>query len=75
MHRTIAICLLTLAFIAQGSPVFAQAGPPGSSDGMPWQVGALFTGHWVIVAIAIAMLSKPSKRLDKPKKREGEIES
>lgn len=72
MRRLLAITLLVATMLADGASVFAQPpGPPGS-DGMPWQVGAIFTGYWVVVAIAIAMLSKPSKRADKPKKLEGE---
>ncbi len=72
MKRLFAITLLATSILGDGAAAFAQPGPPGSSDGMPWQLGAIFTGYWVIVAIAIAMLSKPSRRSDKPKKPEGE---
>jgi hypothetical protein len=41
-----------------------------SSGGMPWQIGAMFTAFWVLMAAEIAILSKHSKRLDKPKKRQ-----
>ncbi len=40
------------------------------TGGMPWQIGAMFTAFWVLMAAEIAILSKPSKRLDKPKKRQ-----
>lgn len=43
-----------------------------SEGGMPWQVGAMFTAFWVLMAAEIAILSKPSKRLDKPKKQQQE---
>jgi hypothetical protein len=71
MSRFLAITLLVITILGDGASAFAQPGPPGG-EGMPWQVGAIFTGYWVVVAIAIAMLSKPSKRADKPKKLEGE---
>lgn len=73
MRRLLAITLLVAALLADAASALAQPpGPPGSGEGMPWQVGAIFTGYWVLVAIAIAMLSKPSKRAEKPKKPEGE---
>ena len=71
MRRLLAITLLVAATLGDAASAFAQPGPPGG-DGMPWQLGAIFTGYWVVVAIAIAMLSKPSRRADKPKKPEGE---
>lgn len=48
-------------------PVWAQA--TGAAEaGLPWQVGALFTVNWVLAAVAVAVMSRPIKRLDKPKK-------
>lgn len=70
--------LLFVVVVADGAVALAQGGGPvGSpgSEGMAWQLGAIFTGYWVVVAIAIAMLSKPPRRSDKPKKPEGEIQS
>jgi hypothetical protein len=59
------------AMFFTGQTAFAQPmGPPGSGgEGMPWQVAALFTGNWVLVAVGVAMMSRPPKRSDKPKKR------
>jgi hypothetical protein len=48
----------------------AKAFLTSSTGGMPWQVGAMFTAFWVLMAAAIAIVSKPSKRLDKPKKQQ-----
>lgn len=45
---------------------FAQ---PPTEEGMAWQVAALFTVNWVLVAVAVAMMSRPTKRSDKPKKK------
>ena len=67
---------------AQGPPMPGAMGAPGgappastgaawlksSEGGMPWQIGALFTGFWVLVAVEVVVLSKPSNRPDKPKK-------
>ena len=41
-----------------------------SGGGMPWQVGAMFTGFWVLSAAEIAIISKIANRLDKPKKKD-----
>ena len=46
-----------------------------STGGMPWQVGAMFTAFWVLMAAEIAIISKPSKRLDKPKKQQAAAEA
>jgi hypothetical protein len=43
-------------------------GAAPASEGMSWQVAALFTANWVLVAVAVAMMSRPSKRSEKPKK-------
>ena len=37
---------------------------------MPWQIGAMFTAYWVLAAAEIAIISKPSNRLDRPKKKD-----
>lgn len=78
MCRMLAIVLGVAAVVTDGAAVLAQGGgpvqPPGS-EGMDWQLGAIFTGYWVVVAVAIAFLSRPPKRADKPKKPEGEIAS
>jgi hypothetical protein len=43
----------------------------GKGDGgLPWQLVTLYCGHWVMVAVAVAVMSKPTGRLDKPKKAE-----
>lgn len=48
---------------------FAQLpGAAPASGGMPWQVAAMFTANWVFAAVAVAILSRPSKRPEKPKK-------
>jgi hypothetical protein len=62
-------CLPVIAILLSAGTATAQ-GPtlPGASEGMPWQVAALFTANWVLVAAAVAMMSRPSKRSDKPKK-------
>jgi hypothetical protein len=69
--RTVVFALAAVLF--SGPVAFAQPpiGPPGSDmgEGMPWQVAALFTANWVMVAIAVAMMSRPTKRSDKPKKK------
>jgi hypothetical protein len=67
---------------AQGPPMPGPMGAPGGAPpastgaawlkgfegGMPWQIGALFTGFWVLVAVEVVVLSKSSYRPDKPKK-------
>ncbi|HET6884301.1 MAG TPA: hypothetical protein VFI31_29380 [Pirellulales bacterium] len=68
-------CMSRLSFSALAAasiflfarPAFAQ-GLPGATEGMPWQVAALFTVNWVLVAAGVAMMSRPSKRSEKPKK-------
>ncbi|HWB08097.1 MAG TPA: hypothetical protein VG826_02545 [Pirellulales bacterium] len=57
------------AVLFSGEAAFAQP-PGGGGEGMPWQVAALFTANWVLVAVGVAMMSRPSKRLEKPKKKE-----
>lgn len=52
-------------------PAFkAAANAEGSGPAMEWQVGAIFTGFWVLVAAAVAVISRSSKRADKPPKKE-----
>lgn len=46
---------------------YAQA-PGAAEQGLPWQAGALFTVNWVLAAVAVAVMSRPIKRLEKPKK-------
>ena len=48
----------------------AEAGGPA----MELQVGAIFTGFWVFVAAAVAVVSRSSKRAEKPPKKEGSPE-
>ncbi|MGH7134736.1 MAG: hypothetical protein ACREHD_03290 [Pirellulales bacterium] len=43
-------------------------GAEPAGPGMAWQVAALFTANWVLAAVAVAILSRPTKRTDKPKK-------
>lgn len=62
--------LPAVGILLSGNRLFAQ-GPslPGASgDGLPWQVAVLFTVNWVLVAAGVAMMSRPSKRAEKPKK-------
>lgn len=57
-----------MAVLLVPTPAWAQ--PPGAGgEGMSWQVAVLFTVNWVLAAVAVAMMSRPSKRADKPKKR------
>jgi hypothetical protein len=64
---------------APGQP--AAAPDPGASwlissgGGMPWQVGAMFTGFWVLTAAEIAIISKSANRLDKPKKKDKDLQA
>jgi hypothetical protein len=44
----------------------------GAGDTLPWQVATLFCGYWVLVAVAVVVLSKQSGRLEQPKKVEAE---
>lgn len=66
------LALLFAALVYPTASALAQPpmGPPGSGTetGMPWQVGATFTANWVLAAVAVAILSRPSKRTDKPRK-------
>jgi hypothetical protein len=66
-----ALVFLAVSFCA-GDAAWAQPpmGPPGSGGGgeMPWQVAAMFTANWVLAAVAVTILQRPSKRPDKPKK-------
>jgi hypothetical protein len=60
------------AIFLTGQVAFAQPpmGPPGGGgEGMAWQLAALFTANWVLVAVGVAMMSRPPKRSDKPKKK------
>jgi hypothetical protein len=50
-------------------PVFKIAVETGSPS-LEWQVGAIFTGFWVLVAAAVAVVSRSSKRAEKPPKKE-----
>ncbi|HVA48740.1 MAG TPA: hypothetical protein VNH11_20410 [Pirellulales bacterium] len=58
---------LTAAIWLTAGPASAQA-PAATGPEMPWQVAVLFTANWVLAAVAVAILSRPSKRPDKPKK-------
>lgn len=49
----------------------ASAQLPGAApagEGIAWQVAAMFTANWVLAAIAVTILSRPSRRTEKPKK-------
>ncbi|HQU45440.1 MAG TPA: hypothetical protein PK867_21675 [Pirellulales bacterium] len=61
---------LTAAILLITGPATAQPGgaPAATGPEMPWQVAVLFTVNWVLAAVAVAILSRPSKRPDKPKK-------
>lgn len=79
--KTAAIRLLRLyciavvaAIVLAAGPVWAQA--PGTKEqGLPWQVGAVFTVNWVLAAVAVAVMSRPIKRAEKPKKIVEDLES
>jgi hypothetical protein len=45
------------------------------TGGMPWQVAAMFTGFWVLTAAEIAIISKSAGRLDKPKKKDPDLQA
>jgi hypothetical protein len=47
-----------------------QAALKGTGGSLPWQAATMFCGYWVLVAVAVAVLSKPSGRLEQPKKIE-----
>jgi len=66
--------MLVLAVVCLSIPsAYGQPpGAPGSSEGLPWQVGALFTANWVLAAMAVAMISRPPKRSEKMKKSQEE---
>ena len=77
----LAAAVLLDAATAKAQPPSARAAPApappagapwlmSSEGGMPWQVAAMFTGFWVLMAAEIAIVSKPSGRLDKPKKKD-----
>lgn len=66
------LAAMTMGFPAATSAFGQPPGPPGSGAGLPWQVGALFTANWVLAAIAVTILSRPSKRPEKPKKSQQE---
>jgi hypothetical protein len=71
--RAIFLALAFAVFTHPGASVLAQPpmGPPGSGSDtgeLPWQVAVTFTANWVLAAVAVAILSRPSKRTDKPKK-------
>ena len=68
------LAAITMNCIATATAYGQPPAPPGS-EGLPWQVGALFTANWVLVAVGVAMMSRPSKRSEKPKKSiEGEAQ-
>lgn len=46
-----------------------------TSGGLPWEVAVMFTAFWVLMAAEIAIISKPSKRLDKPPKLEKALQA
>lgn len=52
------------------APDMSAAWLQSPDGGMPWQIGAMFTAYWVLAAAEIAVISKPSNRLDRPKKKE-----
>lgn len=70
---------LTLSTVAASVGLAAQtawAQAPGATEqGLPWQVGALFTVNWVLAAVAVAVMSRPIKRLEKPKKIVEDLEA
>lgn len=77
-HRLAAIVICTGALLAPtghmaraAEPAFkAAANAEAAGPAMEWQVGAIFTGFWVFVAGAVAVVSRSSKRADKPPKKE-----
>lgn len=58
------------------APQNACAQGPGAAEaGLPWQVGALFTVNWVLAAVAVVVMSRPIRRLEKPKKIVEDLEA
>lgn len=54
---------------AAGSPEdAARSFLISNSGGLPWEVAVMFTVFWILMAAEIAIISKPSKRLEKPPK-------
>jgi glucose/arabinose dehydrogenase len=70
-----------------GAPMPGQPGAPAaapsagaswlvsSGGGLPWQVAVMFTGFWVLTAAEIAIVSKSAGRLDKPKKKDPDLQA
>lgn len=77
--KTAALRVLPLALVGVVvvlAPENAWAQASGSAEqGLPWQVGALFTVNWVLAAVAVAVMSRPIKRLEKPKKIVEDLEA
>lgn len=63
----LACTALAATFGLAAQTAWAQ-GPGAAAEGLPWQVGALFTANWVLAAVAVAVMSRPIKRAEKPKK-------
>lgn len=75
--KTAAMRVLWFSFVAVSiglAPQNAWAQAP-AEEGVPWQVGALFTVNWVLAAAAVAVMSRPIKRLEKPKKIVEDLEA
>lgn len=69
--RIVIVALSAIFVTGQAALAQPPMGPPGAEEGgMPWQVAVLFTANWVLAAVAVALLSRPSKRSEKPKKVE-----
>lgn len=77
-HWLAAIVLCTGGLLAPAGGVASAAEPAfkaaanaeAAGPTMEWQVGAIFTGFWAFVAGAVAVMSRSSKRADKPPKKE-----
>ncbi len=71
LQRGFSICAVVATIVLLPvTSALAQPKPPGAGPGveMPWQVAVMFTANWVLAAVAVAVLSRPTKRTDKPKK-------
>lgn len=66
--RALRLACVTIAITVGPSAQTVWAQAPGAQEGLPWQVGALFTVNWVLAAVAVAVMSRPIRRLEKPKK-------
>ncbi|HVX11192.1 MAG TPA: hypothetical protein VHC22_08435 [Pirellulales bacterium] len=69
LKRGFSNCAVVAAIVLLPATSASAQPPNGIPAGeMPWQVAAMFTVNWVLAAFAVAILSRPTKRTEKPKK-------